>query len=101
MLKPCRCIQRLSNKVMNTKIVCRTALQLEIYEFLNGILLLLQTPVPNYQDVDLSFVYEIRFPTMDPVKVEQSSIQLYGTIFLHHVESCRTTTEFPADCRIN
>jgi hypothetical protein len=58
---------------MNSKIVFRTALHLEIYEFLSAIVFLLQTPVPNYQDVDLSFVYDIQFPTMDPVKLEQNS----------------------------
>jgi hypothetical protein len=58
---------------MNTKVFFRTALQLGIYEFLSVIVFLLQTPVPNYQDVDLSFVYEIQLPTMDPVKPEQNS----------------------------
>jgi hypothetical protein len=48
-------------------------LQLGIYEFLTAVVLLLQTPVPNYQDMDLSFVYEIQFPTRDPVKLEQNS----------------------------
>ena len=59
---------------MNTKIVSQTTLHLRIYEGLNSIVLLLQTPVPNYQDVDLSFVYEIQFPTMDPLKLEQNSV---------------------------
>jgi hypothetical protein len=59
---------------MNTKIVFRTALQLGIFAILTAVLLLLQTPVPNYQDVDLSFVYEIQTPTMDPVKLEQNSL---------------------------
>ncbi|GFG28375.1 hypothetical protein Cfor_10539, partial [Coptotermes formosanus] len=31
------------------------------------------TPVPNYQDVDLSFLYEIIFPTKDHTKLEQNS----------------------------
>ena len=65
---------------MNTKIVFRTALQLGIYAILTAVLLLLQTPVSNYQDVDLSFVYEIQFPIMDPVKLEQ--ISLYS--FMEH-----------------
>lgn len=58
---------------MNTKIVFLTALHLGISAFLTAIVLLLQTPVPNYQDVDLSFMYEIQFPKMDPVKLEQNS----------------------------
>jgi len=58
---------------MNTKIVFWTALQLGIYAFLTPVVLLLQTPVPNYQDVDLSFVYEIQSPIMDPVKLEENS----------------------------
>jgi len=58
---------------MNTKIVFRTALQLGIYEFITAKLYLLQAPVPNYQDVDLSFAYEIQFLTRDPVKLEQNS----------------------------
>jgi hypothetical protein len=58
---------------MNTKIVFRTALQLGIYEFITAKLYLLQAPVPNYQDVDLSFAYEIQFPTRDPVKLDQNS----------------------------
>jgi hypothetical protein len=55
------------------KFIFRTALQLGIYTLLTAVVLLLQTSVPNYQDVDLSFVYESQFPTMDPVKLEQSS----------------------------
>jgi hypothetical protein len=58
---------------MNTKFVFRTALQLGIYEFLSAVLLLLQTPVPNYQDVDLSFVYEINISAMDYAKVDLTS----------------------------
>jgi hypothetical protein len=58
---------------MKMKVVFRTALQLGIYECLSAIVFLLQTPVPNYQDVDLSFVYEIQLPTMDPVKLQQNS----------------------------
>jgi hypothetical protein len=58
---------------MNTKVVFRTALKTGIYEFLPAIIFLLQTPVPNYQDVDLSFVNEVQFPTMDPAKLEQYS----------------------------
>jgi len=58
---------------MNTKIVFGTALLLGIYKFLTAKLFLLQAPVPNYQDVDLSFVYDIQFPTRDPVKLEQNS----------------------------
>jgi hypothetical protein len=73
MLKSCRCSPWFSNKVINTKIAFRTALQLGAYKFLSAIVFLLQTPVPNYQDVDLSFVYEIQFPTVDPVKLEQNS----------------------------
>jgi len=73
MFKTCRCNPRLSNKVTNTKIALRTTLQLGIYEFLTAKLFLLQAPVSNYQDVDLSFVYEIQFPTMEPVKLEQNS----------------------------
>jgi len=73
MVKNCQCNVRLSKKVMNTKIVFLTALHLGISAFLTAIVLLLQTPVPNYQDVDLSFMYEIQFPKMDPVKLEQNS----------------------------
>jgi hypothetical protein len=73
MLETCRYNARLSKKVMNTKIFFRTALQLGISAILTAIVLLLQTPVPNYQDVDLSFMYGIKFPKMDPVKLEQNS----------------------------
>jgi hypothetical protein len=58
---------------MNTKIVFRTALQLGINEFLSAVLLLLQTPVANYQDVDFSFLYEMNIWTMDFVKVDLTS----------------------------
>jgi hypothetical protein len=62
---------------MNKKFVFRTALQLEIYEFLTAIIFLLQTPVPNYQDVDLSYVNEIQYPKMDPVKLGKISPYSY------------------------
>jgi hypothetical protein len=82
MLKTCRCDPGLSKKLMNIKIVFQTARQLVIYEFLNAVVFLLQTPVPNYQVVVLSFVYDIQFPTMDPVKVEQTSLySLMGHYF--------------------
>jgi len=58
---------------MNTKIVFRNALQLGTYEFLTAVVLLLQTPVPNYQDVDLSFVYETKISTMNFAKEDLSS----------------------------
>jgi len=58
---------------MDTKIVFRTALQLEIYEFLSAVLLLLQTPVANYQDVDLSFTYQISVSAKDYLKVDLTS----------------------------
>ncbi|GFG35080.1 hypothetical protein Cfor_04774, partial [Coptotermes formosanus] len=38
------------------------------------------TPVPNYQDVDLSFLYEMNFLPMDHTKMEQNSP--YG--FMEH-----------------
>jgi hypothetical protein len=43
----------------------------------------LQTTVPNYQDVDLSFVYESQFPKMDPVKLEQSSPYSFMEHYFH------------------
>jgi hypothetical protein len=58
---------------MNTKIVFRTALQLGIYAFLTSVVLLLQTPVPNYQDVDLSFLYQMNISTKDFAKEDLSS----------------------------
>ena len=58
---------------MDTKIVFRTALQLEIYEFLSAVLLLLQTPVANYRDVDLSFTYEMNVLAKDYAKVDPTS----------------------------
>ena len=73
MLKTCRCNPRLSNKVMNTKIVFRTALLLGIHAFLTSVVLLLQTPVPNYQDVDLSFLYQMNISTKDLAKEDLSS----------------------------
>lgn len=58
---------------MNTKIVFQTALQLGIYAFLTAVVLLLQTPVPNYQDVDLSFLYETNISTTDFAKEDLTS----------------------------
>jgi len=58
---------------MNTKIVFRTALLLGIHAFLTSVVLLLQTPVPNYQDVDLSFLYQMNISTKDLAKEDLSS----------------------------
>jgi hypothetical protein len=66
---------------MNIKIVFQTARQLVIYEFLNAVVFLLQTPVPNYQDVVLSFVHDIQFPTMDPVKLDENSPYTFMEIY--------------------
>jgi hypothetical protein len=34
---------------------------------------LLQAAVPNYKDIDLSFMYEIQLPTSDAVNLRQNS----------------------------
>jgi hypothetical protein len=73
MLKTCRCNPQTSKKVINTKIFFRTALQLGIYECLSAVLLSLQTPVPNYQDVNLSFLYEMNISATDYAKVGLTS----------------------------
>jgi hypothetical protein len=61
-------------------------------------LFLFQTPVPNYEDVDLSFCYEGLKDKFDFAKMDQTS-GLHATGYSFNVQACQRTVEFPADSR--